>query len=33
MEDLGKLKGLSGLGELGDVAKKADGKEKKGGNQ
>jgi hypothetical protein len=28
MEDLGKLKGLSGLGALGDVARDADGKEK-----
>ena len=28
MDDLGKLKGLAGLGALGDVAKNADGKDK-----
>ncbi len=33
MDDLGKLKGLGGLGALGDIEKQAQGKDKKGGNQ
>jgi hypothetical protein len=33
MEDLGKLKGLGGLGALGDVDKGSHGKDKKGGTQ
>ncbi len=33
MEDLGKLKGLGGLGALGDVEKGSHGKDKKGGTQ
>jgi len=33
MEDLGRLKGIGGLGALGDVARNAKAKEKMGGNQ
>jgi len=33
MEDLGKLKGIGGLGALGDVEKSAKGKDKKGGDE
>ncbi len=33
MNDLDKLKGLSGLGSLGEVEKNTQGKNKKGGNQ